>query len=220
MTFSLAGRCRRTGMMGAVIATSSPAVGSRCLYARAGLGVVLTQNRTDPRLGPRGLDLLASGCSPAFTIAALAASTPHAGWRQLAALDASGAGAHYSGHLIHSHHGGVVGADCVGVGNILRNAEVPAAMVAAYAGAANLALPDRLLAALEAGDHAGGELLPLRSAALLVVHREQFPYVDLRIDASAAPIAALRDLWGVYAPEADQYVARALDPGSCGPPTG
>ena len=219
MTFSLAGRCARTGMMGGVITTSSPAVGARCLYARAGLGVVLTQNRTDPRLGPRGLDLLADGCSPTFTIAALAASTPHAGWRQLAALDASGAAAHYSGDLIHSHHAGVVGVDCVGVGNILRNAEVPAAMVAAYEEAESLALPERLLAALEAGDRAGGEILPLRSAALLIVHREQFAYVDLRVDASDSPIAALRDVWDVYAPEADEYVARALDPENCGPPS-
>lgn len=219
MTFSLAGRCARTGMIGGAITTSSPAVGARCLYARAGIGVVLTQNRTDPRLGPRGLDLLADCCSPAFTIAALAASTPHAGWRQLVVLDASGAAAHFSGDLIHSHHAGVVGVDCVAAGNILRNADVPAAMVAEYEEGERLALPERLIAALDAGDRAGGELLPLRSAALLIVHREQFAYVDLRVDASDAPIAALRALWDVYAPEADDYVARALDPASCGPPT-
>src|SRR5438552_3294409 len=108
MTFSLAGRCARSSMIGGVIATSSPAVGARCLYARAGLGVVLTQNRTDPRLGPRGLDLLAGGCSPAETVAALAASTALAGWRQLAVLNAAGAAAHFSGELIQSHHAGVV----------------------------------------------------------------------------------------------------------------
>jgi uncharacterized Ntn-hydrolase superfamily protein len=218
MTFSLAGRCARTGMMGGVIATSSPAVGARCLYARAGLGVVLTQNRTDPRLGPRGLDLLAGGCDPAFTIAALVASTPHAGWRQLAVLDASGAAAHHSGRHIHSHHKGVVGVDCVAAGNILRNAEVPAAMVAAYEAANAMPLAERLLAALEAGDRAGGEVRALRSAALMVVHRESFPYVDLRIDWSEAPIDALRALWDHYAPEADAYVARAVDPDSSGPP--
>ncbi len=218
MTFSLAGRCARTGMLGGVIATSSLAVGSRCLYARAGLGVVLTQNRTDPRLGPRGLDLLAGGCSPAETIAALVASTPHAGWRQLAALDRTGAAAHHSGHHIHSHHAGVVGPDCVAVGNILRNAEIPAAMAAAFAEAAALDLPDRLLAALEAGDRAGGEVLPLRSAALLVAHRKSFPYVDLRVDASAAPLAALRALWEEYRPEADDFVTRALQPDQAGPP--
>ncbi len=219
MTFSLAGRCARTGMLGGVIATSSPAVGSRCLYAKAGLGVVLTQNRTDPRLGPHGLDLLAGGCSPAATIAALVASTPHAGWRQLAALDRTGVSAHFSGERILSKHAGVTGVDCVAVGNILRDAAVPAAMAAAFAGAAALDLPARLLAALEAGDAAGGEELPLRSAALLVVHRELFAYADLRVDAAPSPIAALRALWEEYAPNADDYVTRALDPDHCGVPS-
>ena len=59
MTFSLAARCATTGMMGAVVTTSSPAVGSRCLHARARVGVVISQFWTDPRLGPRGLALLA-----------------------------------------------------------------------------------------------------------------------------------------------------------------
>lgn len=219
MTFSLAGRCARTGMMGAAIATSSPAVGARCVYARAGLGVVLTQNRTDPRLGPRGLALLADGCSAAEAVAALVASTAHESWRQLAVLERSGAAAHYSGHNIHSHHAGVVGRDCVAVGNILRHDGVPAAMVAAFEAAEAQGLPDRLLAALGAGDAAGGEILPLRSAALLVVHREAFAYADLRVDASDQPIAALRALWAEYAPQADDYVRRVLDPDSCGPPT-
>jgi uncharacterized Ntn-hydrolase superfamily protein len=207
-------------MLGAVITTSSPAVGARCVYARAGLGVVLTQNRTDPRLGPRGLDLLAGGCSPAETIAALAASTELRGWRQLAVLNADGVAAHFSGELIQSVHAGVVGVDCVAAGNILRNDSVPSAMVAAFEEGEGLALPERLLAALEAGDRAGGELLKLRSSALLIVWREQFAYADLRVDASDAPIAALRALWEEYAPEADLYVARALDPASCGAPSG
>ena len=63
MTFSLAGRCARTGMLGAVVTTSSIAVGSRCPYARARVGAALTQHRTDPRLGPLALDLLSRGYS-------------------------------------------------------------------------------------------------------------------------------------------------------------
>ncbi len=61
MTFSLVGRCARTGMLGAAVTTSSIAVGSRCQHARAGVGASLTQHRTDPRLGPLALDLLARG---------------------------------------------------------------------------------------------------------------------------------------------------------------
>jgi uncharacterized Ntn-hydrolase superfamily protein len=214
MTYSLAGRCARTGMLGAVITTSSVAVGSRCVHARAGLGVVLTQHRTDPRLGPRGLMLLEGGCDPAATIAALVASTPDAGWRQLAVLDHRGIAAHFDGEHIVSTRGTATGPDCVAIGNILRDAAVPRAMVAAFTTDANLGLPERLLAALEAGDAAGGELKPVRSAALLVVHEQSFAYVDLRVDAADAPIAALRALWEDYAPEADAYVTRAIDPGS------
>ena len=63
MTFSLVGRCARTGRFGVVVASSSPAVAARCAWARAGVGAVATQNITDPRLGPRLLDLLALGRS-------------------------------------------------------------------------------------------------------------------------------------------------------------
>ena len=139
-------------------------------------------------------------------------------WRQLAVLDASGAAAHHSGRHIQSHHKGVVGAACVAVGNILRHDEVPAAMIAAFEDGHALALPERLLAALEVGDRAGGEIQPLRSAALLVVGRESFAYVDLRVDWSESPLTALRALWERYVPEADAYVTRAIDPDRAGPP--
>lgn len=92
-------------------------------------------------------------------------------------------------------------------------------MVAAFEEGDALALPERLLAALEAGDRAGGEVLALRSSALKVVWREAFAYVDLRVDASDAPIGALRAVWDEYAPEAELYVTRALDPAAAGPPS-
>ena len=71
MTFSLLGRCARTGQFGAAVTTSSVAVGTRVPFVAPGLGGVLTQHRTDPRLGPRGLELLRSGCSAAETDAVL-----------------------------------------------------------------------------------------------------------------------------------------------------
>ena len=76
MTYSLIGLCPRTGQIGAAVATSSIAVGSRVPFCEAGVGAVLTQHRTDSRLGPRGLALLRSGCTAAETVAALVASTP------------------------------------------------------------------------------------------------------------------------------------------------
>jgi uncharacterized Ntn-hydrolase superfamily protein len=76
MTFSLIGRCVRTGQFGAAATTSSLAVGARVHAVAPGVGAVLTQHRTDPRLGPRGIGLLRSGCNAAETVAALVASTP------------------------------------------------------------------------------------------------------------------------------------------------
>lgn len=212
MTFALAARCPRTGMLGAAVTTSSLAVGSRCVFARAGIGAVLTQHRTDPRLGPLGLELLAAGKTAAQTVDALVASTPHHGWRQLAVVDNSGRTAHFSGSLIASLHGGVTGAGVVAIGNLLKVGEVPAAMLHDFAQRPERQLAERLVAALAAGLAAGGENEPVRSAALLVVHRQSFPYVDLRVDDDAAPIERLASLWRAYAPEADDFVQRAIAP--------
>jgi uncharacterized Ntn-hydrolase superfamily protein len=212
MTFSIIGRCRRTRQFGAAVATSNIAVGTRVPFARAGVGAILTQHRTDPRLGPRGLDLLSSGCTAEEALGALIASTMHIDWRQLAAIDAAGHTAAYSGKHVKPHLGEGHGADCVAVGNILANDRVVAAMTAAFEAETRKLLADRLLLALEAGLEAGGEHGPVRSAALLVVQQEQFPLVDLRVDAAERPIAALRALWQEYLPWVDEFVLRAIDP--------
>lgn len=220
MTFSLAGRCARTGMLGVAVTTSSIAVGSRCAFARAKVGAVLTQHRTDPRLGPAGIDLLAVGHGAPATIRLLAASTPHADWRQLAAIDARGGTGFFHGGNIHSIHAASEARDCVAIGNILADSGVPAAMTAAFAEGPDAPLAERLIRALEAGLDAGGERRALRSAALLVAYEQSFPYVDLRVDESDSPIAALRALWNAYAPAAEEYVKRALDPDALGPSEG
>ncbi|MDO9713334.1 DUF1028 domain-containing protein [Paracraurococcus lichenis] len=212
MTFSLIARCPRTGQIGAAVTTSSIAVGSRCAFAAPGIGAVLTQHRTDPRLGPRGLDLLRSGCSAAETVAALVASTPEERWRQLAVLDAAGRTAHHHGARVKPERGAAHGPGVVAVGNILASAAVPEAMVAGFLAAEAAPLAERLLRALEAGEAAGGEHGEVTSASLLVMWREAFPYVDLRVDKAAAPLTGLRALWEEYAPLADGFVQRALAP--------
>src|SRR5882724_1023544 len=162
MTFSLAARCPRTGMLGVAVTTSSMAVGSRCAFARAHVGAVLTQHRTDPRLGPLGLELLALGnASAQATVDALVASTPHHGWRQLAVVDAAGRTAHFSGHLIYSLRAGVSGDGVVAVGNLLADEGVPAAMVRDFERDPGRKLAARLVSALAAGLAAGGETSPV-----------------------------------------------------------
>lgn len=210
MTFSLLGLCPHTGMLGGVVATSSPAVGSRCLFTRATIGAVLTQHWTDPRLGPRALDLLEGGLSaPAAADAALH-ETPDRDWRQLAVLDTAGRTAHRSGARVKHPHAGATGPGCVAIGNILATSAVPAAMVNAFAAPGPLA--ERLLRALQAGLDAGGEGRPLVSAALQVAYQAPFPYIDLRIDADEDPVPALHRTWLAFAPHADTITARALHP--------
>lgn len=212
MTFSMIGRCARTGQFGASVTTSNLAVGCRVPFVAPGIGAILTQHRTDPRLGPRGIALLRSFCTAEETIAALVASTPHHRWRQLAAIDAAGRTAHFHGSRVKPAHNAAHGEDCVAIGNILANDRVPAAMVAAFTAAPQATLADRLLRGLEAGLDAGGEHGPVLSAAILVMHRECFPYVDLRIDDAPEPIAKLRALYEKSAPMLDEYVVRAVDP--------
>ena len=79
-------------------------------------------------------------------------------------------------------------------------------------------LAERLLRAIEAGHAAGGELKQVKSAGLLVVHRQAFPYVDLRVDLSPQPLTELRFLWELYRPEADAYVVRAVEPDKAASP--
>jgi uncharacterized Ntn-hydrolase superfamily protein len=216
MTFSLAGRCARSGQLGACVSTADIAVGSRVPFAEAGIGAVLTQHRTDPRLGPRALDLLRSGRTADETVDALVASTAHAAWRQLAVIDADGHTASFSGARMTTKAGEARGAQSIAIGNVLASEEVPAAMVEAFEDESERPLAERLLGALEAGLAAGGETEPVCSAALLVVDREQFPLVDLRVDLAPEPIAALRRLWESYRPWVDEFVVRALDPDRAG----
>lgn len=212
MTFSLLGRCARTGQIGAAGATSDIGVGARIQHIAGGIGAVLTQHRTDPRLGPRGLALLRSGCGAAETVAALVASTPHEAWRQLAALDASGRTAHHHGARVKSERGEAHGRDCVAIGNILSDEAVPAAMVRAFEADPAAPLGDRLVAALAAGEAAGGEHGPVVSAVLEVHGEHSFALADLRVDRAAEPIAELAVLWRDYAPKIDEFVLRATDP--------
>src|ERR1700739_1963661 len=156
MTFSIVGRCPATGQLGAVTATSNIAVGARVAHCSAGIGAVVTQHRTDPRLGPRGLALLRSGCSAQQTVDALVASTRLAHWRQIAALDAAGTTAACSGTRTKPEMSAAPAQDVCAIGNILSSALVPAAMLRAFQADPLAPLAERLVHALEEGLAAGG----------------------------------------------------------------
>lgn len=214
MTFTILGRCPRTGRLGGAVTTSDVAVGARVLFGRAGVGVAATQHRTDPRLGPALLDRLLGGSAPERAVADVAGSTMHRAWRQLGVLDAQGRCGAYSGERVWPLRAELAGEDCLVLGNMLSGPAVAPAMRDAFAQRAGDDLCDRLLAALDAGERAGGETGggALRSAALLVVERESFAFADLRIDDDPEPLGRLGALWATYRPLAAQFVARALTP--------
>jgi len=213
MTFAIAGRCARTGMLGVAVSSSSPAVAARCAFARAGVGAALSQNVTDPRLGPRALDLLQQGSGATDAVAkAVAEAGAAAAFRQLVVVDAKGGAAIHRGERSLGIHAQALGEGCAAAGNLLANDRVPAALVEDFAGNAALHLAERLLRAMRAGLKAGGEAGPVKSAGLMVVDRQSWPLVDLRVDWSEDPIGDLERLWEIYRPQMDDYVTRALDP--------
>jgi uncharacterized Ntn-hydrolase superfamily protein len=212
VTFSLLGRCAATGMVGCVSSSSSPAVGARCLHVRARVGAAASQNITDPRLGPRLLDLLARGSAPGEAIDAIVAEEPNAEYRQLAAVDIEGRTAAYSGAESLGLHACAEGDGAVAAGNLLADEGVVAAMVEAFERSAGEHLGDRLVGALTAGLAAGGEEGPVRSAALLVAEEVAWPVADLRVDWHDDPIGEVAALWSLWKPQLAAYVVRALDP--------
>ena len=213
MTFSIVGRCSRSGMLGVAITTSSIAVGARCPFVRAATGAVATQNITDPALGPLVLDHIAAGADAATAITRALSERPHPAFRQLAVVDREGRSAHFTGERILGVHAVASGPGYVAAGNLLASQAVPKAMADAFAAGAVDHLAERLLKALEAGLAAGGEEGPVHSAALIVADVQPFPLVDLRVDwDDAAPVAALRRLWADYRPQMEAYLMRAIDP--------
>lgn len=174
---------------------------------------MVTQHRTDPRLGLRMLDLMHHGATAGDAVAGARASTPDAAWRQLAAIGLSGPAAVWTGDEVAPDGVSVVvGKDHAVVGNILAGSHVGIAASEAFAETAATPLGERLVRALEAGLSAGGEPDPLRSASLKVHGDQNFPLVDLRVDDHAEPVAELRRLWELYGPAMDEYVRRALMP--------
>ena len=213
MTFSIAGFCARTGMVGVAITTSSISVASRCPWVRAGVGAAATQNITDPSLGNLMLDALEQGQTPEQVIDGLVKGRNFIEYRQLALINTQGQSASFTGNETLGTHAVVQGHDCIAAGNLLISTAVPQVMAGTFAQHSHEHLAQRLLLALQAGVNAGGEEGPVHSAGLKVAHIHPWPLVDLRIDwAYDDPINELMKLWQAYQPQMMDYNARAIDP--------
>ncbi len=211
-TFSLVGRCERTGMLGIAIATSEMAVGSRCIHVAPGVGAVVTQASTNPRLGHLGLNLLRAGYSASRVLEEIAASDQFVERRQLGCLDVTGLAAARTGSANKPWAGHRVEPNVVVAGNMLAGPGVADAMLAAFQKDPALPLWERLLGALEAGKAAGGQPNGEVSSGLYVVDREPYAMVDLRVDLHPEPVAELRRLADAYCPLVEYYNLRPRDP--------
>ena len=211
MTLSIAAYDESTGQLGAIIASSSVSVSSRCLHWRSGVGIALSQNITDPRLGPRMLALLADGVEVEAAVDAVVHSTPYIKYRQLGLIDAQGATARYTGAGVLGCFASAEGRHCVAAGNLLANDSVPLAMIQSYQTSSG-SFGSRLLAALLAGVTAGGEAGPLHSAGMLIGGEPSWPLAELRIDWDDEPIAKMQAGWSVYEAQIEDYVTRAYNP--------
>lgn len=214
MTFSIIGRCARTGAFGAAITTSDLAVGGRCIRLSHGKGAMLSQHRTDSRLGDLGIALLAGGASAEDTVSKVSTSSDDIEWRQIGALDAKGVAAVYHGRRMYSIYTHTIEKDCLALGNILANDQVTRAMASAFLQDPDQRLGARLMQALEAGRDAGGEIVgPLRSSALRMTGEHGLDTLDLRIDISEkTAVEDLRTLFTAYSGREDILRQVALSP--------
>ena len=203
MTFSIVGRDARTGDLGVAVASKFLAVGALVPFVRGGVGAVATQSYVNPTFGPEGLRLLASGLDAAAVGAHFQATDPGIAQRQFGLVGADGSSTTFTGPDCHAWAGGYAAADVAIQGNILAGPGVVEAMRAAWEAGAELSLPRRLLAALNAGDAAGGDRRGRQSAALLCAGPGRGyggltdDWVNLRADDHADPcreLARLLDL--------------------------
>ena len=213
MTFSISGYCKKTGMVGVAITSSSICVTSRCPWVRPGVGAAVTQNITDPSLGNLILNYLDKGLTSQEAIKKIIHGRDFIEYRQLAVIDTHGNSASYTGAKILGTNAVVKNNDCIAAGNLLKSNRTIEDMCKNFSNNPDLHLGERLLLALQAGLDAGGEEGSIHSAGLKVAFEHPWPLIDLRVDwADDKPIFQLMDLWKSYEPQMMDYNSRALNP--------
>lgn len=198
MTWSLIAKDPETGFFGIAIATRFFAVGALCPYTEGGVGAISTQALTNPTLGPRGLALLREGQHARDALDMLIRADEGRAVRQVHIMDRDGRTAAYTGGDCVPWAGHLTGTSGLSVaGNMLTGARVIEETLATYQANAELPFVERLLAAMDAGEAAGGDKRGRQSAALLIQGDEPYPRLNIRVDDHGAPLAELRRLYGV-----------------------
>jgi uncharacterized Ntn-hydrolase superfamily protein len=203
MTFSIVACDHGNGDLGIAVASKFPAVGAVVPWARAGVGAVATQSWANTDFGPEGLQLMGSGLPAASALDAVLEPDDDREERQVGFVDAGGGAASFTGANCMNWAGGVTGDGFAAQGNILAGEGVVAALASTFASTEG-DLCDRLLAALLAGDRAGGDRRGKQSAALLVVRAgggyegRNDRYIDLRVDDHPEAPTELARLFTVW----------------------
>jgi uncharacterized Ntn-hydrolase superfamily protein len=191
MTWSIIARDTSTGQFGIAVATRFFAVGARVLYIAASIGGIATQALVNPYYGIDGLTLLREGQKPRDVIATLVAADSGRESRQLHIMDAGGAIAGHTGRDCVDWCGHIEGTGCSIAGNMLAGAQVLDDTKAAYLANEDLPFAQRLIAAMHAGEAAGGDKRGKQSAALLIYGDEEWSALDLRVDDHPDPLSEL-----------------------------
>jgi uncharacterized Ntn-hydrolase superfamily protein len=202
-TFSIVAFDSETGDLGVAVQSKFPNVRPVVPWARAGVGAVATQSFANTSYGPRGLDLLENGATPRQAIDILTAADPARESRQVGIVDAKGRSASFTGKDCFDWAGGVTGPNFAAQGNILAGSQVVTGMVKSFEETKG-SLAERLIAALEGGQAAGGDRRGMQSAALLVVRKGggyggfNDVFIDISVYDHQQPIAELRRLFNLH----------------------
>lgn len=196
MTFSILARDPETGALGAAVASRFFAVGGMCLRVEGAVAALSTQALVNPLYKIEAMPRLRSGEDPRAVLDALVSPDPGATQRQFHILDAAGRNARHTGAGCVAWAGHLGGTDVSVAGNMLAGPQVVRAMLDGFVAARGV-LAERLLAALEAGEAAGGDRRGKQSAALVVCTRDPYPDLDIRADDHPDPLAELRRLYRV-----------------------
>jgi uncharacterized Ntn-hydrolase superfamily protein len=201
MTWSILAR-DDAGRFGVAIASRFFAVGALTVHTRRGVGALSTQALMNPLYGPRGIALLAEGRTAAEVIADVTAQDAGRDQRQLHVLPAQGAPAAWTGAACVDWCGHHLGEDFSVAGNMLAGPQVVQATAEAFVATRGQDLAERLLAALAAGEDAGGDKRGKQAAALRIQGDEDWPQLDIRVDDHEEPV---RELQRLYAKSLERY---------------
>src|SRR3989440_6661700 len=195
MTWSIIARDAASGAFGVAIATRFFAVGALCPHAESGVGALSTQALVNPLYGAQGLRVLREGLGAADVVRRLVAPDEGREQRQLHVIDAAGRIGQHTGSRCIDWCGAAAGEGYSVAGNMLAGPRVVRDTADTYEKAMRLPFAQRLIAALEAGEAAGGDKRGKQSAALLIHSTEQYPELSLRVDDHAEPLAELKRLY-------------------------